>query len=206
MTKELTLVLPMPTSINRLYINEHNFQYNPKTRKRESVPTGRRILSKEGSRVKAMIQGEARVQFEQNKDKWDYDWTRENFCYQDALIVFGRRGSDDNNIYKLLNDSLEGIVYENDSRVLVRTQKIIYDPTNPHIVVTLRPVDFVGIFDNKDELEKFQSVCEFGGKRGCSKFRNGKCSILKDSINGTVREEIGDINNPSCSEFKDFAK
>lgn len=121
---ELKLVLPLPTSINKLYINEYNWKYNPKTRKKERMPTGRRILSPEGRKVKARIQGEARVQLEQQLDNWDYEWTKENFCYQDALIVFTRRGSDDNNVYKLLNDSLENIVYDNDSRVLVRTQHI----------------------------------------------------------------------------------
>jgi Endodeoxyribonuclease RusA len=198
---ELTLRLPMPVSINRLYINEHTYKYNPKTRIKEKVPTGRRILSKDGKRVKAQIQAEARVQFEQQKDKWDYEWTKENFCYQDALVIFARRGSDDNNIYKLLNDSLEGIVYENDSRVLVRTQKIVYNPKDPHVEITLRPVEFIGIFDNKDDRDEFEARCEFGGEKGCSKYRNGKCSILKDSLLGTVREEIGDINNPYCLSF-----
>jgi hypothetical protein len=202
---EITLRLPMPTSINKLYINEYNFEWNPKTRKRESKPTGRRILSPEGRKVKAQIQGEARVQLEQQKGKWDYDWTKENFCYQDALVVFARRGSDDNNIYKLLNDSLEGIVYDNDSRVLVRTQKIVYNPKDPHVIVTLRPVEFVGIFDSVNEASQFESICKSGGNngKGCSKYRNGKCSILQDSLIGTVREEIGSVSSPYCTSFTD---
>lgn len=199
---ELKLVLPLPTSINKLYINEYNWKYNPKTRKKERMPTGRRILSPEGRKVKARIQGEARVQLEQQLDNWDYEWTKENFCYQDALIVFTRRGSDDNNVYKLLNDSLENIVYDNDSRVLVRTQHIVYDPKNPRIELTLTPVDFVGIFKDKHSYDEFEARCEFGGEKGCSRYRNGRCSILKDSMSGTVREEIGDLNNPVCKEFK----
>lgn len=189
---ELNLVLPLPTSINKLYINQ--YQFNPKTRKNE--PTGKRILSKEGRQVKARIQGQARVQTEQQD--WDFEWTKDNYLYQDAIIYFARRGSDDNNIYKLLNDSLEGITYDNDSRVLVRTQLIVYDPKNPRVEVKLIPVDFVGIFKNKEILGKFKSRCE-----GCAKYRKGSCSILKDSIAGTVREEVGSIHNPVCDQFKE---
>ena len=197
---ELKLELPVPTSINKLYINEYQYQRNSYG-KAERVPTGRRILSKEGRQVKAQIQGRARVQ-SQGQD-WDYDWTKENFVYQDTIVYFARRGSDDNNIYKLLNDSLEGITYDNDSRVLVRTQRIVYDPKNPRIEVLITPVDFIGIFENKDVYDDFEARCEFGGENGCAKFRNGKCSILKDSINGTVREEIGSIHNPYCTQFKE---
>ena len=194
---EITIELPVPTSINKLYINEYSYQYNYKTKKKEKMPTGRRILSPEGRKVKARIQGEARVQFEQQKDKWDYEWTKTNYCYQDSVIIFARRGSDDNNVYKLLNDSLEGILYDNDSRVLVRTQKIMYSTKDPKMIVTLKPVGFIGIFDDKDSLEKFENSCKL-----CSRYRNGSCSILKDSIEGTIREEILDLENPICQQFK----
>lgn len=130
--------------------------------------------------------------------EWDYDWTKENYVYQDAIIYFARRGSDDNNIYKLLNDSLEGITYDNDSRVLVRTQHIVYDSKNPRIEILIKPVDFIGIFKDRFVLETFQEQCSM-----CSKFRKGSCSILKDSIAGTVREEIGNIHNPVCAAFKE---
>ncbi|TVX85962.1 RusA family crossover junction endodeoxyribonuclease [Paenibacillus agilis] len=194
---ELNLLLPVPTSINKLYINEYQYQKNFVTKKVERVPTGRRILSKEGRAVKAQIQGRARVQLNE-QPHWDYEWTKENFVYQDTIIYFARRGSDDNNIYKLLNDSLEGITYDNDSRVLVRTQRIVYDSQNPRIEVSIKPVEFIGIFENAETLEGFQKDCE-----GCSKYRKGSCSILKDSIAGTVREEIGSIHNPICTAYKE---
>lgn len=199
---ELTLKLPMPVSINKLYINEYNWQFNPKTKKKEKMPTGRRILSIDGRRVKARIQAEARMQLLKQLEKWDYEWTKEGYVYQDAYITFSRRGSDDNNIYKLLNDSLEGIVYDNDSRVLVRTQKIVYDPKNPHILLKLKPVGFIGIFNDVEDRDDFQARCEFGASNGCSKFRNGRCSILQDCINGTVREEVLNQDKPVCNAFK----
>lgn len=189
---KLNVTVPLPTSINKLYINQ--YQYNPMSKKRE--PTGKRILSSEGRKVKAKIMGDARVQLEQQE--WDYDWTKENYLYQDAVIYFTRRGSDDNNVYKLLNDSLEGILYDNDSRVLVRTQRIVYDASNPRIELTLTPVEFIGIFENKNALDSFESICQ-----SCSKYRKGSCSILKDSVKGNVRsEDIGTIYMPSCNKYK----
>ena len=188
---KLELVLPVPTSINALYINQ--FQYNPKTRQREM--TGKRILSKVGTKRKEEIAFHAKQQME--NQEWDYEWTKTNFVYQDAVIHFARRGSDDNNIYKLLNDTLEGIAYDNDSRVLVRTQRIVYDSKNPRVEVTLTPVDFVGVFENKEEADKFEQKCV-----SCTRHLNGRCSILVDSLIGTVREEIGSINEPVCVKFK----
>ena len=189
---ELKLTLPVPVSINSLYINEYRF--DPVVRRR--VPTGARILSKEGEKSKLAIQNAAREQMK--NQKWDYEWTKDknNFLYQDSEIYFSRRGRDDNNVYKLLNDSLEGIVYDNDSRVLVRTQKILFDKNSPRMEVTLVPVDYVGIFNNEDEYMEFESNCQ-----SCTRFRNGRCSILVDSYSGTVREEV-DMSNYECSEYK----
>lgn len=157
--------------------------------------TGARILSKAGTKRKEEIATQAKQQMK--SQEWDYEWTKENFVYQDAVIHFARRGSDDNNIYKLLNDTLEGIAYDNDSRVLVRTQRIVYDSKNPRVEVTLTPVDFVGIFKNQKEADEFNDRC-----LDCSRYLNGRCSILVDSMIGTVREEIGSIDDPVCIKRK----
>lgn len=189
----LKLTLPVPTSLNRLYINEYRWSKN-KFGVSEQKPTGRRILSKEGVKCKNEIQAETRVQMK--GQKWDYEWTKEGYVYLDTVIYFQRRGTDDNNIYKLLCDALEKICYDNDSRVLVRTQRIMYSTHNPRVEVSITPVEFVGVFDDLVCLEAFQEVCE-----SCSRYRKGSCSILKDSINGTEREEL-DTDTKICSEFK----
>lgn len=181
---QLKLTLPVPTSINALYINQYVFDYKIKRR----VPSGGRILSKEGEKCKEQIQFHATKQIEDQE--WDYKWTEDknNFLYQDAVIYFSRRGRDDNNVYKLLNDSLEGIIYDNDSRVLVRTQKILFDKENPRIELTLSPVEYIGVFKNKKEASMFREGCVQG--KGCTRYLEGRCSILNDSLSGTVREEI----------------
>jgi Holliday junction resolvase RusA-like endonuclease len=187
---KLNLTLPVPTSLNKLYINQYG--YNPKKRMR--TPTGKRILSKEGTKCKNEIQAEARVQM--LGQDWDYDWTKEGYVYLDTVIYFARRGTDDNNIYKLLCDALEGICYDNDSRVLVRTQKIMYSSENPRVEATLHPVEYVGVFDNQEQVAKFEEKCS-----SCSRYRKGSCSILKDSLKGTEREEI-EIDTKVCNSYK----
>lgn len=189
---KLKLTLPVPTSINALYVNQYTF--NPKSRRRE--PTGAKILSKEGELCKKQIQSDATKQL--SEQEWDYEWTEDknNFLYQDAVIYFSRRGRDDNNVYKLLNDSLEKISYDNDSRVLVRTQKILYDKENPRIELILTPVDYVGVFENRDKADAFEDRC-----KGCTRYLEGRCSILVDSLAATVREEI-ETDNQVCVKYK----
>lgn len=199
---ELKLVLPMSVSINELYINEWAYQFNPKTRRKERMPTGRKILSEKGRRVKSRIQAEARMQLMEQSEQWDYEWTKDNYIYQYMTFYFPRRGMDDNNQLKLLNDSLEKVIYDNDSRVLCVTEKIMYDSKNPRIELKLTPVSYVGIFEDQHDADDFEARCEFGETNGCSRYRKGSCSILKDSLAGTVREEIGSVHSPICSSFK----
>jgi Holliday junction resolvase RusA-like endonuclease len=175
---ELNLILPLPTSINSLYVNE--YKYNPTTKKKE--PTGARVLGVDGLNKKKQIQKEAMKQLK--GQEWDYEKSKEIFLYMDTFIYFNRVGRDDDNIYKLLKDSLQKIVYENDSRVLVRTQKIVFDTSNPRVELHIHPVNFIGIFDNKDELEEFESNC-----KSCNRYGRN-CSILNKAKEGRVQEEI----------------
>jgi Holliday junction resolvase RusA-like endonuclease len=184
---QLKLTLPVPTSLNELYINEYS--WNPKKKMR--TPTGRRILSKDGEKCKEQLQ---QLTTEQLTDQeWDYAYTIENYIYMDTVIYFSRKGRDDNNIYKLLCDALEKIVYENDSRVLIRTQKILYDTTNPHIDVTLKPVEYRGIFPSEIHMNEFEDKC-----KECKRYARN-CSILNKAKEGRIQEEVnGEL---VCSKF-----
>ncbi|MFI2856966.1 RusA family crossover junction endodeoxyribonuclease [Paenibacillus sp. JSM ZJ436] len=181
------LILPLPVSINDLYINQYT--WDAKIKKR--VPTGKRILSKEGERVKGLIEEAAKEQIAQQD--WDYEYTKNHYIYMDSLIYFNRKGRDDNNIYKLNNDALEKIVYDNDSRVLTRTQRILYDKTNPRIELSFKPVEYIGVFDDKDSYEKFLGNC-----KTCSRYKRN-CSILNAAIEGFIQEEISD---GLCAKYK----
>ena len=156
------------------------------------VPTGKRILSPEGAELKERIQIDA---WNQMKDQdWDYDYTKDHYIYMDTRIYFNRKGRDDNNIYKLNNDALEKIVYDNDSRVLTRTQRILYSPHNPRIELQFSPVPFVGIFDNEHSFETFIGNCST-----CKRYLKGRCSILNRAIEGFEQLEI---IQSRCNKYK----
>ncbi|WP_240636872.1 hypothetical protein [Paenibacillus silvae] len=186
---KLYLKLPLPVSINDLYINQYT--WNPKTKKR--VPTGKRILSKEGEKVKKEIIEAATDQVSQQE--WDYEYTKTHYLYMDSIIYFNRKGRDDNNIYKLNNDALEKIAYDNDSRILTRTQRILYDKKNPRVELVFTPVEYIGIFDNEQIYGDFVKRCE-----GCSRYKRN-CSILKAAKEAFIQDEI--VNNV-CSSFKEM--
>lgn len=194
---KLILKLPVPVSINSLYVNQ--FIWDNSIRRR--VPSGAKILSKAGEKSKNDIQHLAREQMK--GQEWDYIWTenKNNFLYLDIVIYFGRRGRDSDNILKLLFDSLEKIVYDNDSRILPRIQMVLYDTENPRIEVVFSNVDYIGIFNDIDKANEFKDNCET-----CTRYLNARCSILVDSLAATVREEVGDINNPICQKYKKINK
>ena len=183
---ELKLSLPLPISVNSLYMNK--YVYNSNTKKRE--PTSERILTQKGLICQKQIQKQTKQQMK--NQTWDYTYTDNNFIYIDAYIYFNRMGRDDDNVYKLLKDSLQGLVYENDSKALVRTQRVYFDTDNPHIDLIIHPVEFTGIFDNDTMLNNFESACKTCNRYG----RN--CSILKAAKEGRIQEEI---ENFICSKY-----
>ena len=185
---ELKLSLPLPISINSLYMNK--YVYNSNTQKKE--PTSERILTQKGLTCKMQIQKATKQQMK--KQAWDYTYTDNNFIYIDTYIFFNRIGRDDDNIYKLLKDSLQGLVYENDSKALVRTQRVYFDTENPHIELIIYPVEFTGIFDNDIVLNNFESAC-----KTCNRYSRN-CSILKAAKEGRIQEEI---ENFICSKYKE---
>lgn len=194
MKLEFTTVLPV--SVNAMYQNQSFF--NPKTKSYQ--PTGKRILTTEGKRVKSRISADARIAVQEQG--WNIEEAGDNFFYMDTKVFFNRRGRDSDNLYKALQDSLQGVVLKNDSQFLSRTQMVLFDYENPRIEISIKPVDYVGIFEDLHDREEFEARCEFGEENGCSRYRKGSCSILKDSLSGTVREEVNREKTPNCSSFK----
>jgi Holliday junction resolvase RusA-like endonuclease len=187
----LKLTLPLPISINKLYVPKYS--WNPKTKTR--MPTGGLIMSKEGEWNKREIQKYAKQQLK--KSEWDYEYTKDHYIYMDIVFYWNRAGRDDNNAFKLLHDSLQKIVYENDSKILTRTQRMFIDQNNPRIEIELSYVPYIGIFDNEIEMANFESVC-----KDCKRYGRN-CSILKAAKEGRIQEDIiveGDMHK--CLKFK----
>jgi Holliday junction resolvase RusA-like endonuclease len=178
---KLHLVLPLPISVNALY----QLQYAYSKKYRKNMPTGRKILSDAGRKNKKEIIKSATQQM--RNQHWNLEVTKNHFIYQDIDVYFNRKNRDSDNILKLLNDSLQGLIFHNDSKVLTRVQRVYYDYSNPRIECTYSVCEWLGIFDKAKEYERFLSRCQ-----SCRHYRENRCSILTDSVQGIIREEVED--------------
>ena len=128
------------------------------------------------------------------------DWEKSDNRFQkyfvDCTFYFPRIDMDSNNMYKLLLDSFteSECIWVDDTQSCERTQGIFYDSENPRIIIEIRPVDFVGIFPTNEQLQIFKSNCIT-----CSRYRDGRCSILVKSLEGRIQKEINDL---TCGKFK----
>lgn len=119
---------------------------------------------------------------------------RQHF-YVDTVFYFPKTDLDCNNYFKCMLDAITdaGTVWVDDNTVCERVMAIYYDSANPRIEITISPVDYIGIFEDRAHLEEFQSRCV-----GCTRYTRN-CSILRKAIEGRIQEEItGGI----CSRYK----
>lgn len=117
--------------------------------------------------------------------------------YVDAVFYFPRIDMDANNYFKVSLDTITetGLIWEDDNVVCERVQRIYYDASNPRIEFTIYPVEYIGIFNNQEELDEFEDKC-----KTCSRY-NRNCSILKKAKEGRIQETI---QNNICSKYKNI--
>ncbi|WP_425203808.1 RusA family crossover junction endodeoxyribonuclease [Priestia megaterium] len=130
--------------------------------------------------------------------KWDIENTRNIHHYVDCVFYFDRTDKDEQNYMKVLCDTLNGIAYIDDKKVLTRTHEVYYNAANPHIDIIIKPVEYRGIFSNEDLLNEFESKC-----KSCSRHKRN-CSILNKAKEGRIQEEVSDIYE--CSKYKEAKK
>ena len=120
------------------------------------------------------------------------------FLYMDEIIYSNRKGRDSDNFKKLQQDCIteSEVVWKDDSWCLPRTERLYIDSENPRIEIVITPTSFVGIFDNSEQLERFESNCI-----KCTRYTNN-CSILRKATEGRIQNEIDD--KLICSEFKEM--
>lgn len=122
---------------------------------------------------------------EVKKQKWDLEQTRDGHFYLDCVFIQARTNSDNNNYYKILCDSLTGIVTIDDKNVLVRTQKVMYNAKNPSFKAVLHKVGYTGIFNSDEAQESFiNSNC-----LSCKK-KTESCTILRKAKEGRIQDDI----------------
>lgn len=116
-------------------------------------------------------------------------------CYFDCVFYFERTDQDGNNYFKCMLDAVTDskVVWEDDTQCCERIQGIYYDKDNPRIEITIRPVDYIGIFNNEKELNIFEDKC-----KTCTRHKRN-CSILRKAKEGRIQKEI---KNLECEKFK----
>lgn len=182
---ELKLISPIPPSVNH-YLSYRVVQTN-----------GRNIAcsykTKEANKYQKQF--EKYVISEVKKQHWDINSLEGKHLYVDTIFYFPRIDMDCNNYFKVLLDAITNtkIVWKDDNIVCERVKRIFYNSTNPHIEISIHPVDYIGIFDNNDKLNVFEERC-----KRCNRYYKN-CSLLARAKLGYIQEEI---SQEDCFFFK----
>lgn len=127
---------------------------------------------------------------------WDIEPNKTQHFYIDCVFYFDRVDKDPNNYFKLILDAITDtqLIWLDDNVTCERVHRIYYDSKNPRIEITIKPVDYVGIFDNIDHLNEFEEKC-----KKCTRYSRN-CSLLKNAKIGKIQEEIS--VECICSKYK----
>lgn len=121
------------------------------------------------------------------KQNWNIPVNKTQHFYVDCIFYLDRIDKDPTNYDKCLLDAITetGTIWIDDNVACLRIQRIYYDNSNPRIEIQIKPVDYIGIFDNVSHLNEFENKCI-----RCKRYRNGKCSVLRKAIEGRIQKEI----------------
>lgn len=127
---------------------------------------------------------------------WEFDDGGLQHYYSDWTIYFPRVDMDASNYDKVLSDTITDAkcVWKDDNVVCNRIKHIYYDSKNPRFEIEIKPVEYIGIFDNKEDLLTFENKCS-----KCSRYKRN-CSILKKAKLGKIQNEINEWYE--CLKFK----
>ncbi len=186
---ELKLVSPIPPSVN------HYMAY--RVIKRNDKPTAMSYKTQISINYKSSFC--EYVKAEAIKQGWSSSSNPYQHYYVEGSFYFPRTNMDCNNYWKVMLDAITdtGIVWPDDNVVCERVKRIQYDSQNPRIELTIYPTEYVGIFDNAQQLEQFEAGCA-----DCIRHEKN-CSILNKAIQGRIQPEI---NNMICSKHKTRGK
>lgn len=183
---ELKITSPMPPSVNHY--------------------TGVRTIMKNGKPVSIVYETKEAKDYkckflkiihdEVKKQNWNISLNKTQHFYVDAVFYFDRIDKDSSNYDKCLLDTIteSKTVWYDDNIVLFRPQRIYYDPENSRIELTIYPVEYVGVFDDIEQLEIFEKRCST-----CMRYKRN-CSILKKAKEGRIQKEVRDL---VCEKYKE---
>lgn len=176
--KELRLTSPIPPSVN------HYLAYRTVSRNGKALAMSYKTAEAKAYQKEFMKY----VSEECDKQGWDGDPDPAQHFYVDAVFYFPQIDLDANNYFKVLLDAITdtGRVWADDNVVCERVQAIYYTSADPRIEITIHPVDYIGIFQDRAHLEEFESGCV-----GCKRYTRN-CGILRKAKEGRIQEEIRD--------------
>ena len=186
MDNVLKLVSPMPVSVNH-YLATRCIMKNGK-------PMAMVYETSEAKKYKKEFIKYIREQVKEQNFKTDMNPAQHYYC--DCVFYFDRIDKDCNNYFKLFLDSVteSECVWVDDNTVCERVNRIYYDSKNPRIEATIYYSDYVGIFDNQEQLNQFEDKC-----KNCKRYSRN-CSILNKAKEGRIQEEIQDM---VCNKYKE---
>ena len=185
MSQILKLISPIPLSVNH-YLKTRAIIKNGK-------PMAMMYETSEAKQYKKEFAKYVKQQAKEQNWIMSKDKTQHIYC--DCVFYFDKNGKDCNNYFKLLLDSIteSECVWIDDKIVCERVNRIYYDSSNPRIELTIYPVEYVGIFDNQEQLNCFEDKC-----KTCTRYARN-CSILNNTKTGRIQEEICNL---TCIKYK----
>lgn len=182
----LRLIIPVPPSVN------HYLSYRAIMKNRKPMA----MSYKTPEAVKYQKELIKYIQSEVEKQNWVMSENKFQHYYMDCDFYFNRTDMDANNYFKIPADSITDskCVWIDDTQLCERVNSIHYDTINPRIELVIFPVNYIGIFSDVPQLESFKSNCI-----QCSRYKNGKCSLLTKAIEGRIQPEIV---SSVCNSYK----
>lgn len=187
--QDLYLISKIPPSVN------HYIAY--RTVYKNGRPMSMSYKTKESLEFKKEF-SEYLIQEVKNQG-WDLEVNKTQHFYIDTIYYFRAKGSDPSNYFKLLLDTITDTqkIWIDDDVALERVQAVYYDSLNPRMEIHIHPVEYIGIFNNTDELNDFKSRCLM------CKYNKRNCSVLKKAVDGKIQEEITREDNIlRCFKYK----
>lgn len=187
--QELKLVSPIPPSVN------HYLSY------RAIMRNGKPLAMSYKTREATKYQQEfiKYVRKEVFNQKWKPNRDKFQHYYIDADFYFPRIDMDCNNYWKCMFDAITetGLVWIDDNVTCERVNHIYYDSENPRIELTIRPTDYIGVFENTSQMEAFEAICV-----GCKRYKRN-CSVLQKAKEGRIQREIVD---GACTKYAENSR
>lgn len=173
---ELKLISPIPPSVNH---------YLGRSKK------GVTFKTQEAKNYQRYF--EDYVRQEVFRQKWETSFDKFQHYYVDMVFYFDRIDKDPSNYTKCMFDAITntGLIWIDDNTACERINRVYYDKVNPRIELTISPVEYIGIFDNKDNLQKFcETNCVNCKRKNCKYFKAAREGRIQDSVTQTMCSHI----------------